>query len=470
MKKSGYRTIYHIYLIFFLSLLGALIAAIVVFCLLITVRTPDGSAMRSDWPKNFTGDFGTQIFFGGDQVQVRQKGIELLQKYDIGVQILNPSGHEIFSYHKPEQAVDVYSDAALLKLYQTGGSEEGKITSFIGTVTDKGKDYLYILFFPVKISKITMYLNTAGFAGGKTIISLIFGILFLAVLVFGCIYGFWTTRVMGRMTASIRKIATRSYLPIQEQGSFRDVYAGLNVLDAEIRESDGMRSETERLRREWIANITHDLKTPLSPIKGYAEILREQGPENGEQCKRYAQVMLKNVSYMEELIDDLKLTYQLENGMLPPARQEHNFVRFIKELVIDILNNPEYESRVIHLETMTETVLFSFDQTLMTRAFQNLIVNAFVHGGEDTEITLQTSVFDKILQVVVSDNGKGMTQEEMELLFQRYYRGNNTEHKPEGTGLGLAITKSIIELHGGTISVSSIVGAGTAFQIHFPIA
>ena len=104
MKKSGYRTIYHIYLIFFLSLLGALIVAIVVFCLLITVRTPDGSAMRSDWPKNFTGDFGTQIFFGGDQVQVGQKGIELLQKYDIGVQILNPSGHEIFSYHKPEQA------------------------------------------------------------------------------------------------------------------------------------------------------------------------------------------------------------------------------------------------------------------------------------------------------------------------------------------------------------------------------
>ena len=470
MKKSGYRTIYHIYLIFFLSMLGALIAAIVIFCLLITVRTPDGAAMRSDWPKNFTEDFGTQIFFGGDQVQVGQKGIEQLQEYEIGLQILNGSGQEIFSYRKPEQAAAVYSDAALLQLGQTGGSGEDNETSFIGTFTNDGKDYLYLLFFPVRISKVTMYLNTAGFAGGKTIISLIFGILFLAVLVFGCIYGFRTTRVLGRMTASIRKIATRSYLPMQEQGTFRDVYAGLNILDAEIRESDRMRNETEKLRREWIANITHDLKTPLSPIKGYAEILREQGPENGEQCKRYAQFMLKNVSYMEELIDDLKLTYQLENGMLPPARQEHNFVRFIKELVIDILNNPEYESRVIHLETMTETVLFSFDQTLMTRAFQNLIVNAFVHGGEDTEITLQTSVFDKILQVVVSDNGKGMTQEEMELLFQRYYRGNNTEHKPEGTGLGLAITKSIIELHGGTISVSSIVGAGTAFQIHFPIA
>ena len=124
MKKSGYRTIYHIYLIFFLSMLGALIAAIVVFCLLITVRTTDGAAMRSDWPKNFTEDFGTQIFFNGDQVQVGQKGIEQLQEYDIGLQILNGSGQEIFSYRKPEQAAAVYSDAALLQLGQTGGSGE----------------------------------------------------------------------------------------------------------------------------------------------------------------------------------------------------------------------------------------------------------------------------------------------------------------------------------------------------------
>jgi len=469
MKKSGYRTIFHIYLIFFLSLLGAIIAAIGLFYLLVTVQTPSGSTIKSDWPKSFTEDFRAQIIFIDDKAQVKQTGIELLQENDIGLQILDHFGYELFSYQKPEQADNTYSNTELLYLYQTGQLKDSESTSFIGTVINNGNDYAYILHFPIKISKVTMYLNADRFTGGKTIAILIVGMLLMIVLISGIIYGFWTTRIMSHLTASIREVATRSYLPIQAHGAFSDIYDSLNTLDTEIKASDRLQEQTEKMRKEWIANITHDLKTPLSPIKGYAEILQEHGTKTEEQCERYARIMLKNVTYMETLIDDLKLTYQLENGMIPLERQEQNFIRFIKELIIDILNNPEYECRTIHFEATEETVLIAFDQTLLTRAFQNLITNAFVHGDENTEITLQTSVSDTILQIVVSDNGKGMTAEETGLLFQRYYRGTNTEHKPEGTGLGLAITKSIVELHGGTISVSSIPGIGTAFKIQFPI-
>lgn len=469
MKKSGFRTIFHIYLIFFLSLLGAIIATIGIFYLLVTVQTSSGATIKSDWPKSFTEDFRTQIIFIDDKAQVKQTGIELLQENDIGLQILDHSGDEIFSYQKPEQANDTYSNTELLYLYQTGQLKDCESTSFIGTVTNNGNDYAYILHFPMKISKVTMYLNADRFTGGKTIAILIVGMLFMIVLILGIIYGFWTTRIMNHLTASIREIATRSYLPIQAHGTFRDIYDSLNTLDTEIKASDRLRVQTEKIRKEWIANITHDLKTPLSPIKGYAEILQEHATKTEEQYERYARIILKNVAYMETLINDLKLTYQLENGIIPLERQEQNFIRFIKELIIDILNNPEYEYRTIHFEATEETVRISFDQTLLTRAFQNLITNAFVHGDENTEITLQTSVSDNILQIVVSDNGKGMTAAETGLLFQRYYRGTNTEHKLAGTGLGLAITKSIVELHGGTISVSSIPGIGTAFQMQFSI-
>ncbi len=469
MKKSGYRTVFHVYLIFFLSLLGVIIAAVGIFYLLITVQTPSDFTIRSDWPKTFTEDFREQIIFINDKPQVKQAGIELLRKNSIGLQILDHSGYEIFSYQRPKQADATYSNTELLYLYQTGQLENSETTSFVGTVIINGNDYAYILHFPVKISKITMYLNGDRFTDGKTIVILIVGILFAVVLVSGIIYGFWTTRIMSRLTASISEIATRRYLPIQVHGAFGDIYDSLNTLDTEIKTSDRLRRQTEKMREEWIANITHDLKTPLSPIKGYAEILQENGSKTEEQYGRYARVMLKNVAYMETLIDDLKLTYQLENGMIPLKRQEQNFIRFLKELVIGILNNPEYEHRTIHFETAEKTALFSFDQTLLTRAFHNLIINAFVHGNEKTEITLQFSVFDTILQIIVSDNGNGMTAEEASSLFQRYYRGTNTDHKPEGTGLGLAITKSIVELHGGTISVSSISGIGTTFQMQFPV-
>lgn len=469
MKKSGYRTIFHIYLIFFLSLLGAIIAAIGVFYFIITVQTPNGSTVRSDWPKSFTEAFTKEIVFIDGEPQARQTGIELLQENGIGLQILGTTGHEIYSYQKPELAHDTYSNTELLYLYQTGQIENNKTTSFVGTVTNNGSDYAYILHFPIKISKITMYLNGDQFSGGKTIVVLIVGILFAVVLASGIIYGFWTTRIMGRVTASIQEIATRSYLPIQVHGTFGDIYNSLNTLDTEIKASDRLREQTEKMREEWISNITHDLKTPLSPIKGYAEILQGNGSKTEEQCGRYARVILKNVAYMETLIDDLKLTYQLENEMIPLKRQEQNFIRFLRELVIDILNNPEYECRTIHFETTEETILLSFDHTLLTRVFQNLIINAFVHGDENTEVTLQSSVSDNMLQIVVSDNGNGMTAEKTGSIFQRYYRGTRTERKSEGTGLGLAIAKSIVELHGGTISVSSIPGRGTAFQLQLPV-
>jgi Signal transduction histidine kinase len=469
MKKSGYRTIFHIYLISFLSLLVAIIATVGIFYLMITVKTQNGSTVKSDWAKSFTEDFRKQIIFNKDKPQVSQTGIELLQENHIGLQILDSSGYEISSYQKPDYSKDIYSNTDLMQLYQRGQLKSNEMTAFMGSVKHNENDYIYILHFPMKISIVTMYLNGERFAGGKTIILHIVGILFLVVLALGLIYGLWTTRIMSQLTTSIREIATRSYLPIQAHGTFRDIYDSLNTLDSEIKESDRLRDQADQMREEWIANITHDLKTPLSPIKGYAELLLENGEKTEEQCARYAQVMIKNISYMETLIDDLKLTYQLDSGLIPLKTQQQNFIRFIKELVIEILNNPEYEHRTIHFETTVKSVLLSFDPTLLTRAFYNLIINAFVHGNESTEITLQISVSDTILQMNVSDNGNGMTTEEASMLFQRYYRGTNTEHKPEGTGLGLAITKSIVDLHGGTISVSSTPSIGTNFLIKLPI-
>ena len=469
MKQSGYRTVFHIYLIFFLSLLGTLLLAGWLFFLTVSIQAPDGTRARSDWPKAFTEDFRQQVIFIDGLPQIKQAGMELLQENAAGIQVLDPSGYEVYSYQKPEQAPGVYSNAELLRLIQSGHAGDSNITAFGGIVSNDGKEYVYILYFPVNVAKITMYVNGERFAGGKAVVLPVLLALLVIILVLGILYGFLTSRAIKRLTTAIHEISARSYLPVRNQGVFHDLYGSLNTLDAEIRASDALRAQTDTMRKEWIANITHDLKTPLSPLKGYAEILQETGGKSQEQSRRYAGIMLKNISYMETLIDDLKLTYQLENGMLPINREEKNIVRFLKELAIDILNTPEYENRTIHFESTEEIVLFSFDQTLLTRAFRNLIINAFVHGEEHTEVTLRLLVSDSTLEIYVADNGKGMKPETTEHLFDRYYRGTNTEQKPEGSGLGLAIAKGIIEIHSGTISVSSIPTVGTAFQIEFSL-
>ena len=109
MKKSGYRTTFHIYFIFLLTLIGTILSAILLFFLLITVQKPDGSYVRSDWPKSFTENFSEQILFADGTPRVAQAGIELLQDNGVGLQILAPDGREAFSYGKPDSVSGFYS-------------------------------------------------------------------------------------------------------------------------------------------------------------------------------------------------------------------------------------------------------------------------------------------------------------------------------------------------------------------------
>lgn len=465
MRKSGLRSIAHIYSILFLSLFGTLLAALLLFFLLITVKRPEQAVVRSDWPKAVTEGFQEQIIFIDGMPQLKQQAVDFLRDEHIGFQLLDGSGCQVLQYQKPLAAGEAYTISELLALEQRGHLENGPLSSFLGAFSHAGEEYIYILHFPVNISAVTMYLNGERFAGGKAAILPVIAVLLLIVLASGALYGFWITRAMKRLNKSLRDIAARRYLPIENRGVFADLYDGLNTLDEEIRTGDRLRSQTEKLQKEWLANITHDLKTPLAPIRGYAEIMQE----NGGEYSKYAAVMLKNTAYMEKLIDDMKLAYQLEANMVPVERRDGDMVRFLKELVIGILNTPEYENRTIQFQSPEHSIPYAFDETLLTRAFRNLIINALVHGGEDARLSLHLFQNAGVLTIEVSDNGKGMDAGDVDRLFTRYCRGTGTGQRTEGTGLGLAIVKSIVELHGGSVAAASIPGSGTTFTIQFPL-
>ena len=237
----------------------------------------------------------------------------------------------------------------------------------------------------------------------------------------------------------------------------------------EIRNSDKIQEETDRVRNEWITNITHDLKTPLSPIKGYAELLTRNAEFDKETIQEYGEIILKNVDHTEKLINDLKLTYQLDSGAMPFDPQSVDLVRYMKELVIDIVNDPAFKDREIVFESNVKESEVSLDFDLFRRAMNNLIINALAHNPHETKvkISIDTNSEEKVC-ITISDNGTGMSEEEQAELFNRYYRGTNTKEKPEGSGLGLAIAKQIINLHGGNIHVKSELNEGTQFTVILP--
>jgi signal transduction histidine kinase len=173
---------------------------------------------------------------------------------------------------------------------------------------------------------------------------------------------------------------------------------------------------------------------------------------------------LEKTVYMDALINDLNLTLKLKNESFPMNKKKENLVELLRDTVISILNDARFEGRLIHFVSELEEVWLEFDPHLMKRAFTNLVMNALVHNGDDTEISVHIFRDDMVI-FEISDNGKGITQEEQEKLFERYYRGTSTNDFYDGSGLGLAISREIIESHGGSIGLKSSVGKGTVVRV-----
>lgn len=421
------------------------------------------------WPQDFTNSFSVWTTYENGNLTVEEIGLVRLDEYGLWIQFINESGEEIFSHNKPAGYPTKYSASELMEL-RTSDYENGN-TVFTNTLDGSGEKCSYIVGFPYDIGRYILHYNGERIARLSPVAQLIVLIVFAVFSVAILCYCFWLSRKLSKVTKGISDVALRSYIPLKENGVFSEIYRALNKMDRDIRHADKVKEETEQVRREWITNITHDLKTPLSPVKGYAELLVDAPGTDASTVQEYGGIILKNVNHAEKLINDLKLTYQLESGAVPYHPQEVRLVRFLKELVIDVANDPAFSDRSIEFESDTSELVTTIDPDLFRRAIQNLLVNALVHNPPATKVHISVSqTLQNGTSVFIRDNGNGMSEKEQSKLFNRYYRGTNTQEKPEGSGLGLAIAKQIITLHGGDIAVKSKLNEGTEFVIHLPQA
>ncbi|NBH13793.1 sensor histidine kinase [Lachnospiraceae bacterium] len=467
-SKKKLNPFLRIFLLVSLLFVIAVIAVIAIFYYIFGITEPEGLSLAS-WPRTFTTSFAVWMENDNGRIKIEEMGLERLDEYGLWIQVIDETGCEVFSHSKPGYYPAYYSASELIAL-STSAYSQGN-TIFADSFKDSGRTWSYLIGFPYPIGKHMLYYNGGNVGRLFPVLRISIFILIWAIVLFLICYGFWLTRHLGKITNGIGGVSQRSYVPLPEKGVFSQIYGALNQMDREVRHSDEVRQSTERARKEWIANITHDLKTPLSPIKGYAELLTANPAPDRKLIQEYSGIILKNVNYTEKMISDLTLTYQLDSGAVPYHPQAVRLVRFLKELVIDIVNNPAFAGRDIEFAGNMPETKVCLDPDLFRRAVNNLIINALTHNLPDTKVTVSIGAGEKKeLFICISDNGTGMKDEEKAVLFQRYYRGTSTKEKPEGSGLGLAIAKQIITLHGGDITVSSKPGAGTRFTIFIPTA
>jgi two-component system OmpR family sensor kinase len=302
----------------------------------------------------------------------------------------------------------------------------------------------------------------------------------LLTLVAGLLSFNWLTRRLRRLTTAVEAFKQRDFQRPMSLPAWRGRRGdeidqlGLTIdqMSRRIMDQISQVHGADASRRELIANISHDLRTPMTSLQGYLETLVIKGDElSGEERRHYLDLAVLHSQRLSRLIDELFELAMLET-QAPPLRFE-SFS--LTELVQDVAQKfkLEAERKTLDLEVeLPESAAFvSGDIGLIERVLENLIENAIKYTPKGGSIALALSAGPERIVTSVSDSGRGIEEADLPHIFERFYRAaKHRSGDPEGTGLGLAIAKRILQLHGSPIKVESRLGAGTRFSFQLPVA
>jgi signal transduction histidine kinase len=227
----------------------------------------------------------------------------------------------------------------------------------------------------------------------------------------------------------------------------------------------------DTLRRDLVANVSHDLRTPLVSIHGYVEtILMKSKTLTEEELHRYLTTVLQSTEKLKKLVEELFELSKLEAKQTVPKLEQFSLAELIQDVAQKYQIVAEKRGIQIKTELPRDLPFVAADIALIERVFQNLLDNAIKYTPEEGVITIRLHAADKRVSVSVADTGCGIPAEELPLIFERYRRGSQTLPQGDtGAGLGLAIVKKILEVHGVSIEVSSMPEEGTSFSFDLPV-
>lgn len=416
-------------------------------------------------PETFVRNFEKYMYDDNGILALSEEGSELLQESGAWIQVLNDYGEEISNINSPSDAPKKYTPFDMVNNYKY---EERPYINFMLEKNLSSGHVNVILALPNNnIERVTLNFSLDSVMYQTKIIIIITLIIdAIIALIFGYLFSRKLTKPISEIITNIDILSKGNYnLYTKEKGIYKAVFENINDLSSTLRENENQRKELESMREEWLANITHDIKTPLASIQGYAEIISDKDYEfTRDEMQEYTEIIYSKSKYIRELVDELNLSTRLKNNALSLNKQNTNLVALLRNVVIDILNDSRYENRNIEFNSNIDVIEKEVDVMLLKRALTNLIFNAVVHNNESVEVKVEIKKIDKI-NISIKDNGNGINTKDLKHIFDRYYRGTNTGEVHKGSGLGMAISKEIINNHGGEIQINSKLGCGTEILI-----
>lgn len=283
----------------------------------------------------------------------------------------------------------------------------------------------------------------------------------------------FTIEYIRKLRRSIQQVTSGNYgvqCEVEYDDELGSLAANINVLSktllAKEKESEKLKEKeraaldiernTERQKNELITNVAHDLRTPLTTIVGYLELIKDDSALSKEDVHKYSGIAYEKSIRLQEMMDDLFEFTKLDNADIKLNKSMINLSGLIMQMTDEFY--PSFKdcniTPIVNLPE--ENIYVQGDGQLLARVFDNLISNALKYGYHNTDLKIEVSGDEKYATVKVINHGDTIASEDIPLLFNKFYRTDSSRNsKTGGTGLGLAITKNIVDLHHGDISVTS---------------
>ena len=279
-------------------------------------------------------------------------------------------------------------------------------------------------------------------------------------------------RYISHISDAVRSISEgnlNSSIDIIGDDELSSMAANLNKMVEEIRDLMDKERESERTKNELITNVAHDLRTPLTSIIGYLELLAGSTKIQPEMQHDYIEIAYSKARRLEKLIEDLFGFTKLNYGKIAMHVAQLDVVKLLGQLLEEAYPNFVDKDLSYDLQSNVPVKVITADGNLLARLFDNLIGNAIKYGADGKRILVKIHAEDEVVTVSVTNYGYVIPADELPLIFNKFYRVEQSRSSSTGgTGLGLAIAKEIVEMHGGTISVASSLD-GTVFTVKLQV-
>lgn len=251
-----------------------------------------------------------------------------------------------------------------------------------------------------------------------------------------------------------------SYTPVEITTSSFGVIILIRNITQEV--------NTEKMRSEFIANVSHELKTPMVMLSGYSEALLDDVVSDPEEVKEMVGIIKDESDRMNKMVNELISLARMEAESDMIRKESHDLITLLESLTSKFKHDIKENDVYFNVNTSHDSIIFNFDYDKMENVLNNLIDNAIRYTSPHDSITIDVDAEEDIT-ILISDTGTGIKHEHQARIFERFYKADESRTRGKhGTGLGLYIVKSIIESHGGTIELESEFGAGSTFIIKLP--